>query len=241
MGNRFPKRQRRAAYAGVLAVVLGLTAGMSSAFAQADDDEDVPLDTKILRKFMKEMGFKRSEDVGIDYRERAPLVVPPSRDLPPPQSERSVERNPNWPKDPDVARRKEATAAEKAKLKRSADAAEEESRPLRPDELEKGRGQAGTAAGSIGNTRPTGEDAARPLPPSQMGTGSKNFLDAIFSSIGPQKPESAPFNGEPPRTSMTDPPPGYQTPSPSQPYGVSPNKKELPKASTVESRMEASH
>jgi hypothetical protein len=185
---------------------------------------------------MKEMGFKRSEDVGIEYRERAPLVVPPSRNLPPPQSSASVERNPNWPKDPDIRRRKEATAAEKAKL-RSAVSAEEDSRPLRPDELDKG---GGTATGSIGNTRPTGEDAARPLPPSQMGTGSKNFLDAMWSSIGPAKSETAPFDGEPPRSSMTDPPPGYQTPSPSQPYGVSPSKQ-LPKASTVESRMEAQH
>jgi hypothetical protein len=236
MGNRFSKRQRRAAYAGLLAVVLAVAAGMGSAFAEDDDEEDVPLDTKILRRFMKEMGFKRSEDVGIEYRERAPLVVPPTRNLPPPQSAESVARNPNWPKDPDVARRKEATAAEKAKLRRSADAALDESRPLRPDELERGRGS--TAASSIGNTRPTGEDAARPLPPSQLGTGNKNFLDAIWSSIGPQRPESAPFNGEPPRTSMTAPPPGYQTPSPNQPYGVTPTK-ELPKASTVESRMEA--
>jgi hypothetical protein len=222
-----------------LAVVLAVAAGMGSAFAQ-DDDDDVPLDTKILRRFMKEMGFKRSEDVGIEYRERAPLVVPPSRNLPPPQREGSAERNPNWPKDPDVARRKEASAAEKAKLRHSADTAEDEARPLRPDELEKGRGQAGTATSSIGNTRPTGEDAARPLPPSQMGTGSKNFFDAIISSIGPARSETAPFKGEPPRTTMTDPPPGYQTPSPSQPYGMTPTK-ELPKASTVESRMEASH
>lgn len=239
MGNRISKRQRRAAYTGLLAVVLAVAAGMGSAFAQ-DDDDDVPLDTKILRRFMKEMGFKRSEDVGIEYRERAPLVVPPSRNLPPPQREGSAERNPNWPKDPDVARRKEASAAEKAKLRHSADTAEDEARPLRPDELEKGRGQAGTATSSIGNTRPTGEDAARPLPPSQMGTGSKNFFDAIISSIGPARSETAPFKGEPPRTTMTDPPPGYQTPSPSQPYGMTPTK-ELPKASTVESRMEASH
>lgn len=240
MGNRFPNRQRRAAYAGLLAVVLAMTAGLGSAVAQDDDDEDVPLDTKILRRFMKEMGFKRSEDVGIEYRERAPLVVPPSRDLPPPQAEGPTTRTADWPKDPDVQRRKEATAAEKAKLRRTADTAADESRPLRPDELEKGRGSGGTAVASQGNTRPTGEDAARPLPPSQMGTGSKDFLGAFFSTIGPQKPESAPFTGEPPRTSMTAPPPGYQTPSSAQPYGLSPSQKLLPKASTVESRMDGS-
>jgi hypothetical protein len=214
-----------------------MSAGMGAAFAQDDDDEDVPLDTKILRRFMKEMGFKRSEDVGIEYRERAPLVVPPSRNLPPTVIESPPSGNPNWPKDPDVARRNEASAAEKAKLRRSADAAQDEARPLRPDELEKGRG-GGTATGSIGNTRPTGEDAARPLPPSQMGTGSKNMLDALFSSIGPQRPESAPFNGEPPRASMTDPPAAIERPHPAKctAYRL---PEELPKASTVRSRMEA--
>jgi hypothetical protein len=35
----------------------------------------------------------------IEYRERPPLVVPPSRDLPPPQTSRVV-RDPNWPVDP---------------------------------------------------------------------------------------------------------------------------------------------
>ena len=28
------------------------------------------------------------------------------------------------------------------------------------------------------------------------------------------------FTGEPPRTALTEPPPGYRTPSPEQPYGV---------------------
>jgi hypothetical protein len=37
---------------------------------------------------------------------------------------------------------------------------------------------------------------------------------------GGKKEESAKFTGEPPRTSLTDPPPGYQTPSPDQPYGL---------------------
>ena len=32
--------------------------------------------------------------------------------------------------------------------------------------------------------------------------------------------EAARFTGEPARTSLTEPPPGYQTPSPDQPYGL---------------------
>jgi hypothetical protein len=233
MRNRHPNRQRAAAFAGILAVALAMAAGAGSAFAE-DAEEDVPLDTKLFRGFMKEMGFRRGEE-GIEYRERAPLVVPPSRDLPPPQSEGPSARNPAWPKDPDVARRKENSAAEKAKLRRSADATLEDSRPLRPDELEKGRGQAvpTTARGPAG---PSAEEAARPLSPSQLG-GGKNIFDSIFSSITPARPESTPFTGEPPRTSMTAPPPGYQTPSPAQPYGID-VPRETPKASTLEQRLE---
>jgi hypothetical protein len=227
MRNRYANGQRAAALAGLLA--LALLAGTGHAWAQDDDDE--PLDTKLFRSFMKEMGFNRGEE-GIEYRERAPLVVPPTRNLPPPQAEGPAAKDPAWPKDPDVTRRKQASSAEKAKLYSSA---EEQARVLRPDEL-KAQGQA--AASTSTAAGPSGDEAARPLPPSQLqGTATKSWWQDIFSNIGPQRPESAPFAGEPPRTSMTAPPPGYQTPSPSYPYGVG-IQRDTTKPSTVESRME---
>jgi hypothetical protein len=36
----------------------------------------------------------------IEYRERPPLVVPQTRDLPPPQAGGAARANPNWPTDP---------------------------------------------------------------------------------------------------------------------------------------------
>src|SRR5262245_63018847 len=51
---------------------------------------------------MKDLGLRRDGE-GIDFRERAPLVVPPSRNLPPPQDGTPVTANPAWPKDPDAA------------------------------------------------------------------------------------------------------------------------------------------
>ncbi|HLH96875.1 MAG TPA: hypothetical protein VKW08_17325 [Xanthobacteraceae bacterium] len=39
----------------------------------------------------------------IEYRERPPLVVPQTRDLPPPQPRGSARNNPNWPADPKSA------------------------------------------------------------------------------------------------------------------------------------------
>ena len=230
MRNWRPDRQRVTAMALAVAVAMG--AGASSAFAQNADDDNVPLDTKLFRKFMKQLGFSNNE-VGVDYRERAPLVVPPSRNLPPPQNETAAARDPAWPKDPDVARRREAAAAEKAKLSRSSlDRPTEDGRSLRPDEL---KGQPGAA--TTPSSGPSGEQAGRPLDASQM-NGKKNWFESMWSAVGPQRPESAPFTGEPRRTSMTDPPPGYQTPSPTQPYGVGMQTDKGTKASTLESRME---
>jgi hypothetical protein len=231
MRNRYSKRQRVAAFAGILAVALAVGFGASTAFAE--DDDDVPLDTKLLRRFIKELGF-RSGDEGVEYRERAPLVVPPGRNLPPPQSEASVTRNPAWPKDPDVARRKAETPAEKAKLHNSGgDNVVENARALRPDEL---KGKPGASSSGAEPVRPSAEEAARPLNPSQLG-GTKNWFSSIASTFGVQRPEAAPFTGEPPRTSMTAPPAGYQTPSPSQAYGVGVETVQA-KPSTVQSRME---
>ena len=115
MRHRNPNGRRRiaAAAAVALAVALATVAGGTSAFAQsAAEDEDVPLDTKLMRQFLKDLGLRRDGE-GIDYRERAPLVVPPSRNLPPPQSEASVTANPAWPKDPDAQQRKVEAAKKK--------------------------------------------------------------------------------------------------------------------------------
>jgi hypothetical protein len=238
MRNRYASWQRTAAFAGILAVALAMAASAGRAFAEDAGNDDEPLDTKLFKKFMNELGFKRSEENGIEYRERAPLVVPPSRNLPPPQSEGAVARNPAWPKDPDVVRRREATAAERAKLKSTVvDRPTEEGRALRPDEL-KGQGQAAPTAAGGGVAAPSAEEAARPMSPSQLGSGTTaDFFGKVFTTLGPAKPESAPFTGEPPRTSMTAPPQGYQTPSPNYPYGVG-AQTVAPKASTLESRME---
>ena len=84
MRKRNPKRQRRAAAAAAIALALALAWGGGNAFAQ-DDEEDVPLDTKLFRQLMKDVGLQKDGE-GIDYRERAPLVVPPSLNLPPPQT-----------------------------------------------------------------------------------------------------------------------------------------------------------
>jgi hypothetical protein len=217
--------QRRAVAAVALALAISASAGAAFAQEATEEDETVPLDTKIFRQLMKDWGFRRDGDAvgGIDYRERAPLVLPPNRALPPPQSEATGSiKNPAWPVDPDVKRRKQEAAAEKAKLKGGI-SAEEQSRALRPSELNARRAPGEGGDGGANGPARSVEDSQRLMSPSELGT--KNPLGSLFSSFSPnKKTETAPFTGEPPRASMTEPPSGYQTPSPSQPYGLGPAK-----------------
>ena len=52
---------------------------------------------------MEGLGLQQDGEA-INYQERAPLVIPPSRALPPPEkADAVVANNPAWPKDPDVS------------------------------------------------------------------------------------------------------------------------------------------
>jgi hypothetical protein len=233
MRDRDSKRRRRtaAAWAGTLTVALALAWSAGSAFAQnAADDEEVPLDTKLFRQWMKDLGLRRDGE-GIEYRERAPLVVPPNRNLPPPQTDAAVTANPAWPNDPDAKQRKADAVKKKLPARTAAETMDLEGRPLSRSELEKGRVAAGTASGSS----PGPEEAGRAMKPSEL--GSKNMFSDMFSALGPEKPETAEFTGEPARGNLTAPPAGYQTPSPDQPYGISPKgARNTGKAMTLEDR-----
>ena len=239
MRIRDSKTPRRGAAAGTLvmtrtfalALALAMAASVGSAFA-AEDDEDVPLDTKLFRQFMKDLGLSRDGE-GIEYRERAPLVVPPSRNLPPPRNEAAVTSNPAWPKDPDANKRKVEAVKKKQPNKTAAEAAEAEARPLPRNELERGRTAPSTQAGNT-VVKDADAEASRPLRPDEL--KSKSLFSNMFSSAPwADKTETGTFTAEPARDNLTAPPPGYQTPSPNQPYGLSPSR-EKGKGLTLEER-----
>jgi hypothetical protein len=201
----------------VSAVALGIGLIMVCGAARAQDDEeedDKTFEEKIIEGIMGGLGATNMENKGIDYRERSPLVVPPKLDLPAPASATEM-KAPNWPKDPDEARRKAAIEARKKEKKKDI---VEDSRPLTPAELNIGR----TAARPRTNNDPVqpGVSNNPVLSPAQLGfTGG---LSQIFG--GNNKPETADFKGEPTRDSLTQPPPGYQTPSPNFAYGTGPKE-----------------
>lgn len=197
-----------------LALTAALLAAPSLARAQDDDDEP-PIDTKIMRSIMEGLGLKR-DSAGINYQERAPLVIPPNRDLPPPEnSTAAAAANPAWPKDPDVQRAKLERKIERQRA--STGAGEQTMRDesvLRPDEL--------TPGGSP-KTPPSGqrESTALGIEGERMSPSELGYKGGLFSNMFGKKEdqEVIRFTGEPQRAALTDPPPGYQTPSPDQPYG----------------------
>ena len=198
----------------VLAAVIGMVAviGCAGPGARAADDEEPELlDTKIFRGLLKGLGLRRDGE-GIEYRERSPLVLPPSQELPRPEVDNPA-KTAGWPDDPDIKRDKQRREAER---KRKPVEPGVDDRPLLPNQYSI---NAPAARGSKAGEAPgrTAEDAARPSTNAEL--GSKGFKE-MFGSIWSPKEQYVPFTGEPARTSLIDPPPGYRTPSPTQPYGV---------------------
>ena len=55
-----------------------------------DGDDDAP-DVKLLRNLLEGIGLQGPNSKGINYQERAPLVIPPNSALPPPEAATAVE------------------------------------------------------------------------------------------------------------------------------------------------------
>lgn len=198
-----------------MGLVMAAAALMAPSTARAGDDDETPMDTKIIRGILEGIGLQR-DGAGITYQERAPLVIPPTRDLPPPEpSQAAIANNPAWPKDPDVQRAKLEKKMERQRA--SVGAGEQIMRDesvLRPDQMTPG-GSPRTPPSGRRESASLGVDGGL-LSPSQLGYKGGLFSNMFGSS---DDTESTRFTGEPGRAALTDPPVGYQTPSPAQPYG----------------------
>jgi hypothetical protein len=189
----------------------GLAGAMLLAAVPARADDLAP-DVKLLDSIMTGLGLTRGGEPGIDYRQRSPLVIPPDNNLPPPQS--AAVNNPNWPVDPETRQENAIRAMQKDSAGlTSSQRMDNERLPLLPSELEKGR--------AYGKGRPDGrtvDDKGLPLSAAELGAPKGGLFSTLFGSK--KESEAATFTGEPNRTSLIDPPVGYQTPSPNEPYAV---------------------
>jgi len=164
----------------------------------------------LFQNLVKGMGLFGSDKEDIEYKQRAPLVVPPASTLPRPQ-EPGATRTAAWPDDPDVARRRAERDPARSAFANT-EAYRANTRPLlTQEELRRGRvtgrsnGPAGVAEehnvgnNQIGPIRIGREMAAR----QQSQTDLSNLA----------------FGGEPQRNYLYEPPTGYRRPAGTAPLG----------------------
>ncbi|QTL03085.1 hypothetical protein J5J86_20365 [Aquabacter sp. L1I39] len=190
------------------AVMLAAGLCVPGASARAQDGD-------FFQNILATLGVVEGEKPDIQYRERAPLVVPPgtaASSLPPPKEGAAV-TNPNWPKDYDLQRAQAAKADDKTPLRR-----DDPGNPLLPSQLNNPKFKP-LASNRV--TEPNTGRARDELMPSELGFKGWN----MGALNGPQDKPLV-FTGEPTREALTQPPPGYQTPAPNAPYGTVEKKEE---------------
>lgn len=199
-----------------VALAAAVTVSVPSVALAQDDEEEESFESKFFKKL-----FGINESGSINYRERPPLVVPPNLGQLPPPETNTVVNSPSWPKDPEVVERKKRAAARKNERRRTS---EEDDRALSPAELNAyGRKPTGSTVLNPTGPQDAEADGQRAQRPGELGYKG-GLLGALFKDN--TKPESTTFKGEPTRSELTQPPAGYQTPSASHPYGLTPRQEQ---------------
>jgi len=232
------------------AVPLSLALVVTAGTARAGDDQqdDRSFTERFVDGFKSTIRGTNMDNRGIDYRERSPLVVPPKLDLPPPAASTGDVKIANWPKDPDERQRKAAIAAKKknapppARVQTTAvaTAPADPARPVNiapPPEDPPVPGTTRPAyandANGTARTDPVYDQpgdlfkgGASAITSSSVGEAlglstlsDKLGLDGLFGGKKSEAVAVAP-GSEPSREALTQPPVGYQTPSPNYPYAV---------------------
>jgi len=193
MRNELTMRLRLGLIAGACGALLAL-GSVAHAQQAADDDEDT-FEQRIIKSILGGLGANVG-GAGIEYRERSPLVIPPSLDLPPPDSAAARAQNPAWPREPD---RKKVVIHNKINRYANRDDPGTSSR-LSPDELRRG---INPRAERVTDRTKTGAqediDIGRPMRPKELGvTGTGIFSwgaltgQVLSSNRGKPRPPGKP-------------------------------------------------
>jgi hypothetical protein len=178
----------------------GLLLATTPAFAQ----EGV-----LFQNLVKGLGLFGTDKEDIEYKQRAPLVVPPSSALPRPQ-EPGATRTAAWPDDPDVARRKAERDSANV-LFSTTEAYRANTRPLMSqEELRRGRVTGGSngPAGVVEDHNNYNNQIA-PIRIGREMAARKQNTDVSNLAYG----------SEPRRQYLHEPPSGYRRPAGTAPLG----------------------
>jgi hypothetical protein len=190
---------RVAAFAGLVLAGVSLTAAPAKAQGLLD-----------IGRFI--IGLPPEEKPALDYRERAPLVVPPSQNLRPPvEAAAPDQRRANWPQDPDVVARRKA--------------AEEARKPVFVDSIT-GREISGgrrLTADEIRAGRVAGQEVVRTPQQFQDDRSRANVLGGLATLREMDRQSAGANDGSIPRTEprrefLTEPPSGLRRPADNAPF-----------------------
>jgi hypothetical protein len=151
----------------------------------------------VIQRMMEGAGLTSSRGRDIDYRERAPLVVPPKQgELPAPQAQSAAKADPSWPTDPDAERRRKQLEEDNVPAGKDYKSYLNRNNPwISPDELRSNR----RAGAGIGPADATNRDGRTVVSPDELRRGNPALRGQTTA------------DGEPVRRRLTDPPPGYRT------------------------------
>jgi hypothetical protein len=176
------KRIIRAAGVAVLLV--------SASGASADGDGET------MKSILGAIGIIPRERPPIEYRERAPLVVPPKLELRAPLDPNATQgRAANWPNDPDVVARQRDAAASRKLLSNNS--------RLSPEEIQAGRRAGPMPASDIKVDRQS--DISLMTPDQLRAQDPRNRAKPVLAGA------------EPERRTLTEPPTGYRKPAANAP------------------------
>lgn len=212
-------------HVALLATAFGLSA--SAALAQQAPPPaqgEGALERNMFQGLLSGLGIVDGERPVIDYRERAPLVLPRNSALPAPQDS-AASRNPAWPNDPDVARARALGLSDNTPIVR-----DDLGRTLTNGELRARQGGGWFGGGPVDATRQQSQQEISG-PASATAMGVRPIWQQVGSLFGPSQQDAVvPFPGEPTRRRLVEPPPGYRTASPDAPYGPVGRRPEDPSA-----------
>jgi hypothetical protein len=178
---------------------LAAIGGVAVAFAPAA----LAQEGMFMKDLLGSVGIIPKERPPIDYRERAPLVLPPNMELRQPMDGAGLQAaNPQWPNDPDVA----------AARRREADARV----PVTETERRRSLGQ--NPSLSVHDIR-AGRRAGAQVPDGPVATRLGNARDTLvvdpreLKATGSDKEASLSSLEEPERASLTEPPTGFRKPT----------------------------
>ncbi|GBU18240.1 MULTISPECIES: hypothetical protein [Methylobacterium] len=173
------------------AVLAGALLGTGAAQAQQKEGE-------LMRDTLSTLGLIERDRPAINYRERAPLVMPPKLDgkaLPPP---RSANASPEWPREPEiVARQKAEQEARVPKGNQPQGRYNDNNVTLSIDEMRSGRREGANLTTEV--ERKPGDN--------HRDSFWVNPLE-LLKGVGETKTE--PVLAEPSREMLTEPPTGYR-------------------------------